>query len=297
MTFKLFISICFVFINSLLFAQLDQIKNAGINVGFIGAFGTHQQRFGIVVQGYYVYKFAQINASVRLYDNIKDLGPKGEHAELATAIGFCLGYEKKTDEDNLFVSSVTNQTKHKYSFAYSYNFWYNKIHTSQVAGIIAFQFNHFSVICENDIFAKPQLDRFRTGGIILQYQYKQFQFALNGNMWTGHLGKIFKYDTLGLKGFMSDVDARYYSNISHGLLSAQVKYANEYGQYLQANVGVDAEQVRNLFQNKMIHDILPNNYPMPMLDINGKQYFKQEGQKVRKPKPYINLYTSPDVFY
>lgn len=286
-------------------AQFIQEKNYGFNVGVVSAFGTHTQRFGLVIQTYYVYNFTQINASFRIYGNFKDLGPKKEHAEMNAAIGLCLGYGKKTTDTNLFVSSISNQTGYKNSIAYSYNIWRNTINTSQVTGIVALQFNQFSIISENDLLAKPILDRFRTGAFLLQYQNKNFQYAINCTMWTGHYKKSIKNDSLfPYLGYMDARDGTY-TNISHGLLSAQIKYASEYGQYIQTNIGVDAEQIRNVMQNRLIHDMpfIPKtwnkaqNLHIPMIDKEGNQYLYQKNQTVREPKIYFNGYSSPNIFY
>ncbi len=286
-------------------AQLEQYTNYGFNVGFVSAFGTHVQRFGIVLQGYYVYQFAQVNASVRLYDNFKDLGPKGEHPEFSSSLGLCLGYGKKNADVNTFLSSIGNQTGYKNSVAYSFNVWFNTVKTSQITGVVAFQFNKFSVITENDLLAKPILDRFRTGAFLLQYQDKNIQYAVNCTMWTGQMGSNVRNDSLfPYSGYLNIVNGRY-ANVSHGLLSAQVKFSNEYGQYIQANVGVDAEQVRNVVQNRLIHDMIilprkwykPINSHVPMIDTEGGQYLYRKTQKVRKPKLFLNGYTSPNIFY
>jgi hypothetical protein len=301
---KFFIFFIIGFYSSV-FSQLEIEKNFGFNLGFVGAFGTHVQRFGIVVQGYALYDFAQINASIRLYDNFKDLGTKGEHPELNAALGLCLGYGNKTKDQNWFMSSISNQTAYKNSISYSYNIWRNNIKTSQVTGIIAFQFNHFSIVAENDLLAKPMLDRYRTGAFLIQYQDKCFQYAINCTMWTGKMGVGIMTDSLFPKsGYLCTTDGCY-SNLSHGLLSAQVKYANEYGQYLQANAGIDAEQVRNVVQNKIIHDMpfVPakwnkaQNHHIPMIDSTGNQFLYHKDQKIRKPKLFLNGYTSPNVFY
>lgn len=282
---------------STMLSQLQLEKHYGFNVGFVSAIGTHFQRFGIVFQGYGAYNFAQINASFRVYDNFKNLGPRGEHTEFNAALGFCIGYGTKTTEKNLFMSSISNQTGYKNSVAYSYNIWRNKVKTSQVTGIIAFQFNHFSIISENDILAKPILDRFRTGAMLLQYQTKDFQYAINATMWTGQLGNVVKNDSLFRGHGYINTEGGLYQNLSHGLLSAQVKWANEYGQYLQANVGMDSEKIRNALQNKALHDVLPKNYHMPMIDTAGNQYLYRPEQKIKKAKLFLNGYTSPNVFY
>jgi hypothetical protein len=219
-----------------------------------------------------------------VYDNFKNLGPKAKYTEFNAALGFCIGYGTKTTEKNLFMSSISNQTGYKNSVAYSYNIWRNKVKTSQVTGIIAFQFNHFSIISENDILAKPILDRFRTGAMLLQYQTKEFQYAINATMWTGQLGNIVKNDSLFPGHGYINTEGGLYQNLSHGLLSAQVKWANEYGQYLQANAGMDSEKIRNALQNKALHDVLPKNYHMPMIDTAGNQYLYRPEQKIKKAK-------------
>ncbi len=301
-TFSLifFIGLCF---NG--FSQLELNKNYGINVGFVSAIGTHVQRFGFVVQGYCACKFAQINAGIRVYDDFKNLGPKGEHTEFNGALGLCLGYGKTTNEVNRFMSSASNQTGYKNSVSYSYNFWVNNVKTSQVTGIVALQFDRISVIIENDLLAKPMLDRFRTGAFLIQYQDKNVQYAVNCTLWTGRMGEAVKNDSLFPSiGYLNTVNSTY-GNISHGLLSGQIKFANDYGQYLQANAGIDAEQVRNAVQNKFIHDMpfIPKklnkaqNLHIPMIDREGNQYLYRKDQKIRKPKLFLNGYSSPNIFY
>lgn len=279
------------------FSQLHIGKNYGFNVGLVSAIGTHVQRFGFVFQGYAISGFAQINGSFRVYESFRNLGPKGEHTEFSSSLGVCFGYGDIIKEKNLIISSVSNQTVYKNSFAYSYNFYFNKMKTSQVTGTIAFQFYRISIITENDILAKPALDRFRTGAFLIQYQTAYFQYAVNCTMWTGRLGETVKNDSLFPgKGYINTVGGEY-QNLSHGLLSAQVKYSNYFGQYLQGNAGVDAEQVRNLVQNKFLHHIVPGNYDMPMIDTAGNQYLYRKAQKIKKPKLFLNGYTSPNIFY
>lgn len=288
-----------------LFAQLIQQKNYGINLGVVSALGSHFNRFGFTLQTYVVYDFAQINASFRVYENYKNLGPKLSYTEFNGGLGLCLGYGAKHTEQNLFVSSLGNQTAYQNSIAYSYQFWKNDIATSQVTGQLAFQFNKITVITENDLLAKPILDRFRTGAVLIQYQDKNIQYALNCTMWTGKMGPGVKNDSLyPAIGYLSGVGG-IYSTLSHGLLSAQIKTANNYGQYLQANLGVDADQVRHVLQNKLMHDMpfVPKklnkaqNLHIPMIDDKGEQFLFREKQKVRKPKLFLNAFTSPTLFY
>jgi hypothetical protein len=297
MTFKKIICVFLIGVSLKTYSQLEQTAHYGFNVGFVSAFGTHFRKIGVVVQGYYTYEFAQVNASVRLYDNFKNLGPKGEYVEINAALGLCIGYGKKNTETNQFVSSIGNQTGYNNSIAYSYNVWYNKLKTSQVTGIIALQFNHFSIISENDLLAKPVLDRFRTGALLIQYQDKYIQYAINATLWTGQLGRIVTNDTLfPYKGYIN-TEGGVYTNCSHGLLSAQIKISNEYGQYLQTNAGIDAEQVRNVLQNKAVHTVFSNNYHIPMIDTSGNQYLYKKGQAIKKSRLYLNAFTNANIFY
>lgn len=278
-------------------AQFELSKNYGFQIGFVGALGTHVNRFGISFQGYYTHRFAQLNVGFRLYDNFKNLGPTGEHIEFNGFAGLCIAYGKSTSEQNIFLNPVSNQTGYNNSVAYSYNWWVNKKGTTQVTGIIALQFQKISIITENDVFAKPSLDRFRTGAILLQYQHKNFQYAINATMWTGQLGQAVTNDTLfPYKGYMNANEAMY-PFLSHGLLSGQIKWANEFGQYLQANAGADAEQIRNVIQNKAMHTIFTTNYHMPMINDNNKQFLYRKEQHIKKPKPFINVYSNPQLFY
>ncbi len=282
-------------------------KFFGINAGAIIAFGTHFQRVGVVVNAYYVYDFAQVNAETRLYFNIKNLGPKQVYTEAVTSMGAVVAYGQKQTFFNPFFNAVSNQTRYEYSVAYSFNAYWNKIKTSQQTGLIALQFNKVSLITENDIFARQILDRFRTGAILVQYQYDSlFQVGVNCTMWTGQMGsrQAIASPHIHPQCYMDTVGGTY-TNISHGLLSAQFKMNIGYSQIVQINTGVDAEQVRNAIQNKFIHDMkfVPKkwqknkNCHVPMLDDTGSPFLYKDGQKIKPAKVYFNVFSNSGVFY
>jgi hypothetical protein len=287
-------------------AQLFTGKNLGFNIGLVFSEGNKFKRIGITFQTYYLYGFAQVNAEVRLYHNILNLGPEDQYGEIVTSAGVVCGYGTKQDQYNPFLSNISNQTGYTKSVAYSYNaYWLRKIKTKQQTGTIALQFGNFSIISENDILGHTYYDRFRTGAFLLQYQYQnKYQFALNCTMWTGQMGNKISGNPHFPSGYMDTTGGKY-TNYSHGLLSLQCKMYLDQGQNVQANVGVDAEQVRNFVQNKLIHDMvfIPKkwykriNSHIPMLDTEGKQYLYEPGQKIKKPEPYINISTNGALFY
>lgn len=281
-------------------------KHFGFNVGAVIAVGNRFHRMGLVIQGYYVYDFVQVNAEARVYHSLKNLGPKFEYNEAVTSIGAVIAYGGKQNYFNPFLNSVSNQTKRKYCVAYSYNAYFNKIKTKQSTGTIGLQFGDVSIISENDLFAHPLLDRFRTGAFLIQYQYKNiFQAAVNCTMWTGKMGNPVRDDKdFPHIGYMDTIGGLYTKN-SHGLLSAQFKFNMGYAQNAQVNLGVDAEQVRNAIQNRLIHDMIflprkwykPINCHIPMLDKKGDQYLYKKDQKIKRPTVYWNAFSNASLFY
>lgn len=282
-------------------------NNIGFNLGANIAIGTHFQRVGFNVNMFVVANQIQLNSEARIYLSFKNLGPKSICPEGVLSQGIVFAYGKKNNFFNPFISNISNQTYYSNSVAYSYNWYINKVKTKQVTGIVGIQASSFTLISENDILAKPILDRFRTGAVLLQYQYQNYvQVAINCTMWTGQMGKRTEIDKSEIywKCYM-DTTNGIYTNYSHGLLSVQTKINVGFGQNVQFNAGVDAEQVRNGLQNQLIHDLkfLPKkwnkakNCHIPMLDTEGNQYLYNKNQKIKKVKPYFNVFTNPHLFY
>jgi hypothetical protein len=303
------ITLLFLLISFLSFSQDNPFRqqsffaNAGINLSL----GTHINRIGVVLNAGYIVDHFQANAEARAYFNLRNLGPKKKYAEMTASLGVLYGYGKMNTWYNPFYNSVSNQTGYKYAFAYSYNRYWNKIRTSQGTGIIALQFDKITVINENDLFAPPSLDAFRTGGLLVQFQQDNlFQAAISSAMWTGKMGfKTASDDKHFRFGCYMDTTGTIYGNYSHGILSAQLKYYAGYGQNAQVNIGIDAEQVRNVIQNEVTHDMsfLPKkwiknkNCHIPMLDDKDEQYLFKEVQKIKPAKFFFELGGNQNLFY
>lgn len=232
------------------------------------------------------------------------------HPEIVLSQGVLFAYGNKQDFFNPFFNSVSNQTFYRNSVAYSFNAYFNTVKTTQQTGILSFQFSDISLITENDLLARPQLDRFRTAAVLVQYQYQnQFQAGLNCTLWTGKLGNQTPINSANIyTGCYMDTTNGIYANKSHGLLSAQFKYfagsVYEQKQNVQANLGIDAEQIRNAVQNKFMHNMkfLPKNWRaknchIPMIDEKGNQFLYLENQKIRKATLYWNLFSNAGLFY
>ncbi|MDR2037006.1 MAG: hypothetical protein LBQ60_03695 [Bacteroidales bacterium] len=276
--------------------------DGGFTAGMIVYLGNKITRVGIFMGGWVSYDFIQFNPGIRGYYNFKGLGPPGKYWELNAYGGLLGSWGKKDDIRNHFITGVSNQTGRRYSFAYSYNLYYDGMDMNQKTGTIAVQINKISVIMENDLLGDTK-DRFRTGATVIQYKDKHTILGLNLLLWTGEKGK--RFTGTGYPARRGYREVSRYGNYSHGILSLQVQHYTGYGQHVRAEAGIDAEQVRHAFQNRFMHDMcfLPENwvknpsYHVPMLDTEGNMFLYLPGQTIKKPTPYFNLSLNPGLFY
>ena len=174
-----------------------------------------------------------------------------------------------------------------------------------MTGTLSFQFGKFQIIGEDDLFAGGIRDEFRTGSVLAQYRDKNFQYGINFTAWTGQRGTHTDDPNYPSRNGYMDMSHSLYGNVSAGLFSAQVQYAAPYGQTLQGNIGIDAERVRNFFQNKLVHRLFfspkkgrwRGGADLPMIDTEQKMYLYKKDQKIRSPKLYFNLFLNPNLFY
>lgn len=307
--FKTIVILFLLFSTPLIKAQdlVFKTPSLGFNVGLHAAFGTHVQRLGCAFNFYYLANHLQANSEIRVYYNFKNLGPNLKYTELVLAQGLSYSWGAVRTFYNPFLGATGNQSKFQNNMAFAYTAYFNRRGTTQQTGQVAVQLNSFDLIIENDLFARPALDRFRTGAILLQYQYRQYwQGGLACALWTGQMGHKAPCNAEKIRSACyMDTSNAVFANTSHGLLYAQGRYAFNYSQILEARAGVDAEQIRNAVQNHFFHDMrfLPHkwrkykNCHIPMLDTKGNAYLYLENQKIRKAKPLLNVSSNSGTFY
>jgi hypothetical protein len=282
-------------------SQQYQAGKLGINIGIVFAIGTHIDRIGGTINAFYNTNNFQINPEFRCYFNAKNLGPTKPSLEAVFGLGVVYSYGKKGTTLNPFYSSISNQTAYKNSFGYAYQFYLTTIGTSQQTGLFSIEVDQFNFITENDLFAgTPRLDRYRTAAVLIQYRKDNYQVGINSTLFTGQMGERVTDANYPFVGIYENRAGGKHTEFSHGLLSAQFKYAGNYHQNYQASIGIDSERVRNAVQNRFAHDILVGhgiNAHVPMLDDKGKQYLFKEGQKVKPIEFYMNLFSNPATFY
>jgi len=281
-------------------------NNLAFTAGLQLAVGTHIQRIGCFIQFAYVQNHLQANAVVRGQFNRRAIGPGGRSAELVLSPGLVYAFGALRLYGNSFYTTLSNQTAYRNSIAYAYNVYFSTNRTSQQTGQIGFQYGDVKLIAENDLLGRPALDRFRTGAFLLEYTYQDlWQAGVSTALWTGQLGRRHSIDSRYMAGgcYMDTSGARH-ADVSAGLLSAQFRWHAGAAKVLQANAGIDAEQIRNAIQNHFFHDLrfLPKkmrtkNCHLPMLAEDGQQYLYQEAQQIRSPRPFLNLSANPPLFY
>jgi len=92
---------------------------------------------------------------------------------------------------------------------------------------------------------------------------------------------------------------------SHGIWSiGYIRHIGS-GQNLGGYLGVDAEQIRNVVQNKVFHDMYflpkfmknPKNLHLPMKMENGENFLYENGQSIRSPRFVYQLSLNPNLMY
>ncbi|MEL6867034.1 MAG: polymorphic toxin type 23 domain-containing protein, partial [Bacteroidota bacterium] len=103
-----------------------------------------------------------------------------------------------------------------------------------------------------------------------------------------------------------DLSATEWGIYSHGILALEWQYgALPFQQIAATALGIDAEAIRHILQNKIIHDGLsfPNrpfsspNPHIPMLDQNGAPYLFHPDQEIRSARFFGQFALNPPLFY
>lgn len=297
----------------------EQTSFYGVSAGLSFSFGTHTNRLGFNLAGYGTYHFAQVNAGIRGYYNFQSFGLKEKGLELQLSSGFQLGFGRKMTDRNPFIGPAENNLLQDYSIGYDYLIYLDKFNTSQTAGILSATILDLKFATQNDLFGFGDgwRDRFRTGAFLFEYRWQHFKFGITSTMWTDDYTicrKVLDTNYPARFGYKVDEKCKY-GGTATSTLGLRVNYQipnmplNIGGvpleQNFQMDIGIDAEQVRNLLQNKLVHD----HYPIPetwikrspchypMQAQGGGQYLYLDGQKVEQPKFYFNLGLNQGLFY
>jgi hypothetical protein len=298
-------------LSTFLQGQRIQGENYGATIGLNLTLGTTVNRIGIVAKGYYIQKDFQFNLDGRYHFNMSSYGPKLSGQEWTIKSGVVWAWGEQQNIENPFLSPVSNQIGKINSLGYSFNYYWDEIGTNQTTGIIGIQLNRFNFTMENDAFAPPPADKFRTAAMKLTYRLDESTYLLlNSTLWTGDPFTDMIDTQTDLPHYPSrygyrDMTYAKYGNYSHGILGLGLEQMLPYGQEIRCDVGIDSEWVRYVLQNIIIHDLYfvpdvlnPAKFPhIPILADDGQQYLFYSHQRVKPACFFAQLALNGTLFY
>ncbi|MDH5396565.1 MAG: polymorphic toxin type 23 domain-containing protein [Cyclobacteriaceae bacterium] len=281
----------------------------GAKTGLMINFGTHYQRFGVLVAGYCNYRLAQINTQYKIYYNRRAPGPQEKYFEQNFNAGIAIGLMERADSLAYdYISKTGHNGTKQYVLGYAYNYYFNNIGYRQPTGTIGIRISDFEFHHENDILGRRASDGFRTAAFGLYYNKGLHQMAIKSVLWTGNKDaagvRRVKESSFARFGYY-DLSETQFGQLSHGILAFSWKLNFPFHQSAEVALGLDSEKIRNTIQNKFMHDMYfwpekwnkARNLHIPMIDTNGKPFLYQEGQNIRKNKSFIDLSVNNEGFF
>jgi len=261
--------------------------------------GTHEISLGFHVDFclHIPYAHFAVQNSTRYYFKAPGNEKKGFESRFEAGINFGLNPQK----DSLQINLNKNPWYFKNQVGYAYVYYWDQFNTSQASGIFRLKAGAFQYQMENDFFAFRSEDRYRTGAFFIAWQIKENWLYIKN---VGYTGDPYAdgVPIIQDKNFPADwgyADTRTapFGNKSMGVLSIGWMVSSFKEQNLAVEIGIDAEQIRNYLQNRLVHDSKWLNNPkrgiinphIPMLDLNGKPYLYLPNQSIRKPKLYAQF--------
>ena len=312
------ITLLFLLVAKLGVAQF--FDNSGFKIGLVYQFGQPSHRLGTVV-GFYVNKNAlQFSSSYRLFYAFRNYGPNIPSWEVQTEanIGLALGAHQPTQENADMLSAVSNFSDRQNMVSYGIKYYWDEIETKQLTGSIGFRIKDYFFISENDGFVFLPWDQYRTGAISFgkyffsmqkNMAFRQERISIDALLYTGKTNGYLTENIMDSLyparfGYKKMNNTRY-AAVSHGILRLNYTVNVGLGQHAGINVGIDNEHVRNVIQNKFIHDLpfLPSNWirikkvHIPMRTVQGTDYLYQKGDTVRPGKIVWDVNLNAPFFY
>jgi hypothetical protein len=300
-------SILLIFILTSTFSNAQSYfsEHFGGSVGVVLNMGTHVDAIGINLKGYYTDYFFQLNTGTTFTFRPKSYGNRKNYWESRTVFGAVLLAGKREQTPNLMLDGLNHQTSYNLGLAYNFILYYDNMNTSQRSGAWGFHINRFSLFHENDFFGGRGEDRFRSGLVHLNYRYQDWQFSTGLYIWTGD-SRHGVWERITMKncpnGFCI-LEDQPYGRTSHGVMYASATRHFGFGQHATIRIGLDSENFRHAFQNRLIHDIMfiPQDWVKrstphyPRLDEHGCPTFDKSN--ARKNKFYFQLNANDNWAY
>jgi len=294
----------FLFVSCSAVAQQWQEAHWGVKFSVLIGIGTHQSSLGVSANTYGAIANAQINAGATYRFFARNLGDRCHFGEWRYTTGLVLMAGKTKNSVNMDWDGALHQSNKPYSLGYAYIWYFDKVGTSQRSGTWNIGINRVDIQFENDVFGGQAKDRFRTGNLVVSYRDSLHKLSVGLQMWTGET-RHSVWDRTPREKMPSgyrDLTKLPYGNLNHGIFYIEYKQQMAFRQAAGLRVGVDSEQIRHIFQNRLSHDLvlipksIERNTPhYPRLDILGDIVFKKKD--ARPALPYYRVFLNDGLFY
>lgn len=282
---------CFCIGLMLLFYGISSSQTLGIALKFSLIIGSHSQGVGLGLHGYYTTKNLQCTLGNDLSFFLKSLGERKRFWENRSYAGISYVGGKPSDVRDFEWGNSINYTNYTCQWGYSYLYYADNAGTSQSSGAFAIESHRKSVYFENDFFAGQGKDRFRTANLVFRYREPFYALKMGLRLWTGETAGVgVKFD--GKKTYFKDLSVLPLGKTSHGILYVGSTYLWMNGQSVGVLLGLDAEPIRNVFQNQLghasfFHRDKSKAVKYPMLDVDGQPTF--DPRQVRSPEYFFQM--------
>lgn len=255
-------------------------------------FGVPINSVSVKTHLHYVYEHFEIGAGLQSKIFFSGLGPQGLFFENRMQVDAKLVWGRNFTRNPQFMHAMFNNSSKANSLGYAYFWYWDTRETSQRSGAWSAEIGNSFVYFENDLFAGQGRDRFRTGTLRFMYRDSLNIWSLNTRIWTGETrgAKIVESSNYKSARGYKDLSNTRYGTYSNGIFSLGYHRATNFLP-IGIELGVDDERIRDLFQNKLIHDFPyfikrnpARNRHLPMLDKDGLPFIDTSKQQIRKTK-------------
>lgn len=268
--------------------QQELREHWGVQLQLLATIGSHKTSVGVKLNSYVAFDYAQLNLGTAYRFHANNIGSRCGFGEWRHSVGLVGMFGRETNPVNFNWDGALHQSKRPYSLGYAHLWYVDKVGTTQRSGTWNLGVRRVDVQFENDMFAGQGKDRYRTGALQVSYRDEWQSLSLGLMIWTGE-SRFSVWDKTPRDYCPSgyrDLTPLAYGYQSHGVLyvSGQRRFLG--GQVASLSVGADSEQIRHVFQNRLIHDlvILPksvqrNTPHYPRLNANGENVFDRKSKR------------------
>jgi hypothetical protein len=272
-------------------AQISIYQRVPSQVGVVFDIGSHENEIGIEWKSTYVWGISQWQVGGRLSFVQSSYGKRINFLDSRFFLGSSVlgGTKKPVGQHDMYITNLSNNSLYRNALGFSYLWYFDTKGTSQRSGAFGLTLDNWSLYFENDVFGGQSEDRYRTAHLMTTYRTEFCHFISGLNIWTGETRGTpwVKDKPEDCRHGYKDLTKLPYGKTSSGIYYIGVQYAFADGKFpLRTKIGLDSEEIRHIFQNRLTHDLCwlpkwaPHNTPhYPRLNAEGKPVFNSKERR------------------